>query len=165
MEAKFRVEDKVLDKSGKQWVIRHYRECEDGFYYGLYGKEDEVKESDLCLALPLGEYISDGVNGMSGISDPTGISGIFVKTTGNSILDEAKEIVDGLRADDYYDPVKNFRDISVMASIMTQKDISPSDCVKVLIAVKLTRESFKHKRDSLVDLCGYTYILDKIEES
>ena len=91
MEAKFRVEDKVLDKSGKQWVIRHYRECEDGFYYGLYGKEDEVKESDLCLALPLGEYISDGVNGMSGISDPTGISGIFIKTTGNSILDEAKE--------------------------------------------------------------------------
>lgn len=146
MEAKFRVGDKVLDKKGQPWVIRRCVDTLNGFYYLLYGKLIAVEESELCFALPPEEYITE-------------------KTTGNSILDEAKEIVDGLRADDYYDPVKNFRDISVMASLMTGKTFSPSDCVKVLMAVKLTRESFKHKRDSLVDLCGYTYILDKIEES
>ena len=89
----------------------------------------------------------------------------LINKNDKTILDEAKEIVDGLRGDDYYDPVKNFRDISVMASLMTGKELLPQDCVKVLMAVKLTRESFKHKKDNLTDLCGYTYILDKIEES
>lgn len=82
-----------------------------------------------------------------------------------TILDEAKEIVDGLRGDHYYDPIKNFRDISVMASIMTGKDISPTDCVNVLMAVKLSRESFKPFRDNRLDLVGYAYILDKIKTS
>lgn len=192
MEAKFRVGDKVLDKAGQQWVVRHYDKINDNYYYLLNGKVDEVIESDLCFALPPEDYIKetaksellktpidprefgksesniiDGVNGMSGISEPNGISGVLETFDGvdnnKTILDEAKEIVDGLRADDYYDPVKNFRDISVMASLMTGKTFSPADCVKVLMAVKLTRESFKHKRDSLVDLCGYTYILSKIE--
>lgn len=146
MEAKFRKGDKVLDKDGKQWFIRYFDKINDNYYYLLDGKAGEVIESDLCLALPPEDYISEKVNE-------------------TNILDEAKEIVDGLRGDDYYDPVKNFRDISVMASLMTGKTITPNDCIKVLISVKLTRESFKHKRDNLVDLCGYTYILDKIEES
>ena len=80
------------------------------------------------------------------------------------ILSQAKTIVDGLRGDDYYDPVKNFRDISVLASIMTRKELTPEDCCKVLMAVKLTREAFKHKEDNLIDLAGYTYILEKLNQ-
>jgi hypothetical protein len=33
------------------------------------------------------------------------------------------------------------------------------------MAVKLTRESFQHKRDNLVDLCGYAHLLQVLEES
>ena len=80
------------------------------------------------------------------------------------ILSQAKTIVDGLRGDDYYDPVKNFRDISVLSSIMTRKELTPEDCCKVLMAVKLTREAFKHKEDNLIDLAGYTYILEKLNQ-
>lgn len=33
-----------------------------------------------------------------------------------------------------------------------------------MIATKLSRESFKHKRDNLVDLAGYTWVLNEIIE-
>ena len=41
---------------------------------------------------------------------------------------------------------------------------APKDCAVVMMAVKLVRESYKHKRDNLVDLCGYANILNEIED-
>lgn len=82
-----------------------------------------------------------------------------------SVLQEADKIVNGERQADYSDPVKNFEHIAVIASTILKKDISPSDCCVVLMAVKLAREQFKHKRDNLVDLAGYTEILNRIKES
>jgi hypothetical protein len=81
-----------------------------------------------------------------------------------TILEEANEIINGSRQQDYGDAVESFRRIAEMVKLMTGKDFSPSDCCKVLIAVKLTRESFKHKRDNLVDACGYMNILQLLEE-
>lgn len=80
----------------------------------------------------------------------------------HTMLEEAQAIVDGGREQDYPDPVKNFRDISVMASLMTGKYLSPQDCVRVLIAVKLTRDAFTERYDNKLDIVGYTYILNKI---
>ncbi|MGL5913115.1 MAG: DUF6378 domain-containing protein [Bacteroidales bacterium] len=51
-----------------------------------------------------------------------------------------------------------------IASIMSNKAITADDCVNVLIAVKLSREAFKHKRDNLVDLCGYAHIKNEINK-
>ena len=141
MEAKFKIGEKVFIPELND-IFEIYE------FNGLY---------------PNIEYLVHGEGGARWFKEDT-IKKLINKND-KTILDEAKEIVDGLRGDDYYDPVKNFRDISVMASIMTGKELSPQDCVKVLMAVKLTRESFKHKKDNLTDLCGYTYILDKIEES
>ena len=39
------------------------------------------------------------------------------------------------------------------------------ECCNVMIAVKLIRERHKHKRDNLVDLCGYAEILNRLEEN
>ena len=82
-----------------------------------------------------------------------------------SILSEAEEIVNGSRHSDYGDAKESFSRIATIASVMTGKEISPEDCCAVLMAVKLVRESFAHKRDNLVDLCGYAHIMNEIVES
>ena len=80
----------------------------------------------------------------------------------SNILDSAKNILFGDRDSDYGDFVQNFKEISAISKILTRKDLTPEDCCKVLIAVKLAREGYKHKEDNLIDLCGYTNILNEI---
>lgn len=82
-----------------------------------------------------------------------------------SILDEAKAIVEGSRQSDYGDPVESFDRIAKTASMITGKDLSPKECCAVLMAVKIVRESFKHKRDNLIDLCGYAHIMNELNEN
>ena len=82
-----------------------------------------------------------------------------------SILAEAEEIVNGSRQSDYGDARESFSRIATIASVMTGKELSPEDCCAVMMAVKLVRESFNHKRDNLVDLCGYAHIMNEIMES
>lgn len=82
-----------------------------------------------------------------------------------SILQEADRIVNGDRQVDYSDPVENFKHIAAIASAILKKELVPEDCAVVLMAVKLARETYKHKRDNLVDLAGYTEILHRIREA
>lgn len=81
-----------------------------------------------------------------------------------SILSEAEEIVNGSRQSDYGDAKESFSRVATIASVMTGKELAPEDCCAVLMAVKLVRESFKHKRDNLVDLCGYAELLNQLKE-
>ena len=81
-----------------------------------------------------------------------------------SILEEAQEILEGDRDSDYGDPVANFNRISRIASSILDYTISPEECVVVMMAVKLSREQYKHKRDNLVDLVAYTEIYNRIKE-
>ena len=95
---------------------------------------------------------------------------IFVKyedaeENNTSILSEAEEIVNGSRHSDYGDAEESFSRIATIASVMTGKELSPEDCCAVLMAVKLVRESFAHKRDNLVDLCGYAHIMNELNEN
>lgn len=80
-----------------------------------------------------------------------------------SILQEAERIVNGDRQADYADPVENFDRIAKIASILNGREMTSKECCIVMIAVKLSREANKPKRDNRVDLCGYIHILDKIE--
>ena len=70
-----------------------------------------------------------------------------------SILDEAKAIVEGSRQSDYGDAANNFdRIAAIVNSVYPELNITSQQCCMVMIAVKLIREGFKHKRDNLVDL-------------
>jgi hypothetical protein len=89
----------------------------------------------------------------------------LTKSETESILSEAERIVNGDRQADYSDPVENFKHIADIASAIRKKELTSEDCAVVLMAVKLARENFKHKRDNLVDLAGYTEILYRIKES
>jgi hypothetical protein len=82
-----------------------------------------------------------------------------------SILQEADRILNGDRDADYGDPVENFKRISRIASAILNKDITDEECCVVMLAVKLARENYRHKRDNLVDLAGYVEILNRIKES
>jgi hypothetical protein len=89
----------------------------------------------------------------------------LTKSETESILSEAERIVNGDRQADYSDPVANFKRIAEIASAIMAKDITAEECCIVMIAVKLARENYKHKRDNLVDLAGYAEILNRIKES
>lgn len=80
-----------------------------------------------------------------------------------SILTEAESILNGQREVDYGDAMESFEKIAQLASLITNKDLDAETCCAVMMAVKLTRESFKHKRDNLVDLVGYAEILNQIK--
>lgn len=81
-----------------------------------------------------------------------------------SILAEAEDIVNGSRQSDYGDARESFSRIATIAGVMTGKELSPEDCCAVMMAVKLVRESFNHKRDNLVDLCGYAELMNRLKE-
>ena len=88
-----------------------------------------------------------------------------IKTENKSILSEAEEIVNGNRQSDYGDAANNFHRIAnVVNSMYPQLNINAQQCCAVLMAVKLIREGFRHKRDNLVDLCGYAYIMNEIND-
>ena len=89
----------------------------------------------------------------------------LTKSETESILSEAERIVNGDRQADYSDPVANFKRIAEIASAIMAKDITAEECCIVMIAVKLARENFRHKRDNLVDLAGYVEILHRIKEN
>lgn len=89
----------------------------------------------------------------------------LTKSETESTLSEAERIVNGDRQADYSDPVANFKHISEIASAISKEELSPTTCCIVMIAVKLARESYKHKRDNLVDLAGYVEILHRIRDN
>lgn len=80
-----------------------------------------------------------------------------------SILTEAETIINGERDVDYGDPTESFEKIAQIASLLTNKDLDAYTCCAVMMSVKLTRQSFKHKRDNLVDLAGYAEIMNQIK--
>ena len=151
-----RKEGEEFEYKGVKLRIEEEIMCSDRCYFrstGFCPKEF----SDICGNYPLGSIPGAGV--------------IFVEVKDmneenkQSILDEAKAIVDGSRHSDYGDARESFSRVATIASVMTGKELAPEDCCSVLMAVKLVRESFKHKRDNLVDLCGYAHIMNELNEN
>ena len=90
-----------------------------------------------------------------------------------SILAEAEVIVNGVRATDYGSASDSFSKIAQITSLMLDADekevllhdgeLTDTIVCKVLMAVKITRQANRHKRDNLVDLCGYAELLNRLE--
>jgi ribosomal protein L20 len=78
------------------------------------------------------------------------------------ILTEAQQLVMGDRGDAYGDPAHKYRVMAKMWSAILNQEITPEQVVLCMLAVKLTRETIKHKRDNLVDLAGYSLVLDML---
>lgn len=51
---------------------------------------------------------------------------------------------------------EGMRKAAVIATELCNKEITPEDAFKILMALKLSRIAFSVEFDSMVDLCGYT---------
>ena len=73
------------------------------------------------------------------------------------ILDEAREIV--VERSTNHENYGEFSESMARARLifigMTGRELPLEDMYKMLVALKMSRESFHHKRDNLVDACGY----------
>ena len=84
----------------------------------------------------------------------------------DSILKEAEQLLNGDRAQDYGDIAENFSNIAEIFNVLEKEvQLKPKHIAKVMIAVKLGREKFKHKRDNLVDAAAYLEIYRLLAES
>jgi hypothetical protein len=81
-----------------------------------------------------------------------------MKQKDKNILEHAHEIIYE-RAEESarkYGPFsEGMEKVAQLSSIMCNKDISPEDCYKVLIALKLSRESYNKKYDNILDAISY----------
>lgn len=55
----------------------------------------------------------------------------------------------------YGDFVESMKKMSNIATSLCNKQITVEDCYKIMIALKLSRESHAHKEDNLLDAIAY----------
>ncbi len=81
---------------------------------------------------------------------------------GETVLAEAIRITSGARQSDYGHPRDDFSRTALMwTGILSGKlregaEVAAGDVPLCMIAVKLARQSHRHKRDNLVDIAGYS---------
>lgn len=85
---------------------------------------------------------------------------------GESVAQEAHRLVNGDRGQAYGPPHLDFARVGrIWGAILDVPDIPAHKVGLCLAGLKLSRESFQHKRDSLVDLAGYALTIEKIHEA
>jgi hypothetical protein len=82
----------------------------------------------------------------------------------DSILQEAESLVHGDRGDDYGHPFDDFRRTAQMWSAILGTHVRPEDVPLCMIALKISRELNRPKRDNLVDVAGYAETLRMVYE-
>lgn len=86
-----------------------------------------------------------------------------METTEQSALDIAKELIYSERQAQYGTFKNNMTTLSEIFALLTKIKLTEQQCTQFLIALKLARESNKHKRDNLVDVIGYIALLDDLK--
>lgn len=87
-----------------------------------------------------------------------------------SILQEAQRLVVGDRGHQYGRPIQDFsRTAKMWDALFSEKlkpgaQFGPQDVGLGMIAVKLSREVNKHKRDTVVDIAGYALTVQMVHE-
>ena len=81
-----------------------------------------------------------------------------------SILEEAQELVYGDRAAQYGPWSKNANLAAEIAEKLVGRGLDARDITMVLISLKFAREFTNHKRDNLVDICGYLELYNQLCE-
>jgi hypothetical protein len=88
-----------------------------------------------------------------------------------TVLQEAQALVYGDRQKAYSHPARDYAKTAKMwTGILLEKllpgeEISPTEAVLMMAAMKISREVFKHKRDNLVDAAGYIACAERIEDA
>jgi hypothetical protein len=81
-----------------------------------------------------------------------------------NVLEEANTLTTTDRQDDYGHPADDFARTATMWSAITGHNIMTEHVPLMMIALKISRECNKHKRDNLVDIAGYARTLELVYE-
>jgi hypothetical protein len=120
-----------------------------------FGERKELKENHLKRLIH-NEYMNY-----------TQLNIMNTMSTKKTILEEAQEIIFQRKEEKErdYGPIHgSFVDTAGIASILTGKQLTPQDCYKVMIALKMSRMGRSFKRDTYVDAVGYMAALAQFEE-
>lgn len=71
------------------------------------------------------------------------------------VLEEANELINGQRQEDYGTPRENFGVIAEMWEAYLGTDIEPRDVANMMALLKIARLRLSNHRDSAVDGAGY----------
>jgi len=84
-----------------------------------------------------------------------------------SILVEAQHLIYGDRHKAYGPAGESFARTGKIMGVLLHldRDLTASEVAMFFIVHKLNRESYNAKRDNRVDICGYTALMDDIEEA
>ena len=80
------------------------------------------------------------------------------------VLQEAKNLINGNRAEDYGDAYVNHQRIAKLWSVILERDITVKHVVLCMVAMKTARLIHADKEDSWVDICGYGAIGGEFSE-
>lgn len=82
-----------------------------------------------------------------------------------TICQEADYLVSEDRGSDYGTPRSDFtRTGRIWGAILGIPDVPPEKVGLCMIGVKISRETHKHKKDNLIDVCGYSKTIAMINE-
>ena len=81
-----------------------------------------------------------------------------------TVLDEAARLTAGERQADYGHPIEDHTRTATMWSALLGRPVTAEQVCLCMVALKLSRQCHKPKRDNLVDACGYLRNVEMIEE-
>ncbi len=76
----------------------------------------------------------------------------------NGVLEDADNIINGVRQDQYGKPEDSFDKIADYWSAYLEHRVSPHDVAMLMILLKIGRIQDKATQDTLVDIAGYAAI-------
>jgi hypothetical protein len=80
-----------------------------------------------------------------------------------TITQEANEIINGPRREAYGDARESFAAIADVWGRVLKRPVTAREVALCMIGLKLLRESNRHGRDNLVDICGYAELAEKVK--
>ena len=90
--------------------------------------------------------------------------GAVVGAAAATVLDEAARLTAGERQADYGHPIEDHTRTATMWSALLGRPVTAEQVCLCMVALKLSRQCHKPKRDNLVDACGYLRNVEMIEE-
>lgn len=81
-----------------------------------------------------------------------------------NILEEANGLVHGDRGEAYGHPLDDYICTAALWSAILGVTVTAEQAILCMIAVKVSRESRKHKHDNCVDIAGYAECLHMVIE-